>query len=247
MPAKKGQKATDSPYLRPCENNIVLSFNFTATDSDGDTAPGSFQVLVNDDVPVTIANATVTGEVDEDGLLQPPDLSSGNADAGRPGETAGTGSATISGGVVSLNSLVHFGADGPGAHPFQIVGQSAAIALISGLNLLSQGSAIDNATVVGNTVSALRMMAVRCFRSSSTTMDHGPSHCSIRSIIRRPWGGHRRRKNRSTDIAANSISSNPTGSPDHIPNSNDKVRRRTDRGRCTRCSRTEVQSKRQPR
>ncbi len=36
------------------ENNIMLTFDFTATDSDGDPALGHFQVLVNDDMPVAV-------------------------------------------------------------------------------------------------------------------------------------------------------------------------------------------------
>ena len=36
------------------ENDITLEFNFTAKDSDGDTANGDFKILVDDDVPVLI-------------------------------------------------------------------------------------------------------------------------------------------------------------------------------------------------
>lgn len=137
------------------ENNIALSFSFIATDSDGDSVPGAFTVLVNDDVPVA-ASGVATGEVDEDSLTNPPNLSIGNADAGREGETGtGTGHSTASGAAGSLNALVSFGADGPGAHPFQVVSQADAAAWISGLNLKSQGELIDNAMVSGNTVTAL--------------------------------------------------------------------------------------------
>jgi T1SS-143 domain-containing protein len=41
------------------EDNIDLTFNFTATDSDGDTATSSFKVTVNDDAP-TAAGETAT-------------------------------------------------------------------------------------------------------------------------------------------------------------------------------------------
>jgi T1SS-143 domain-containing protein len=44
------------------ENNITLSFNFTATDSDGDSAPGSFLVLVNDDTPVAVSDTNAVNE-----------------------------------------------------------------------------------------------------------------------------------------------------------------------------------------
>ena len=136
------------------DNTAPFNVNVLVTDSVGGTSSTSFTVVVNDDSPVAVASATVAKAVDEDGL-QPPDLSTGNADAGRQGEVLGTGSDSTSGLTGSLNSLVHFGADGPGAHPFQVVGQAAAIAWISGLHLSSQNSLIDNATVVGNTVTAL--------------------------------------------------------------------------------------------
>jgi T1SS-143 domain-containing protein len=138
------------------ENDIDLTFHFTATDSDGDSVTGTFMVGVDDDVPQPVASGAVTGEVDEDSLVNPPNLSSGNVDAGRDGETGtGTGHATISGNAGSLNALVAFGADGPGAHPFQLVSQTDATAWISGLHLTSQGQSIDHASVSGNTVTAL--------------------------------------------------------------------------------------------
>ena len=52
------------------ENNIVLSFNFVATDSDGDTAPGTFTVVVNDDVPV-LTGLTASGTVYEANIPVP--------------------------------------------------------------------------------------------------------------------------------------------------------------------------------
>ena len=101
-------------------NSLSLNFGYTVTDDDGDSASNSFSVAIADDVPTVAGSGSVTGEVDEDGL-QSPDLSTGNTDAGRQGETAGTGHATVSGDAGSLNGLVDFGADGPGAHPFQLV------------------------------------------------------------------------------------------------------------------------------
>lgn len=140
------------------ENNIALSFNFVATDSDGDSVPGAFTVVVNDDVPAA-GSGTVTGEVDEDalsGLANPPNLSTGNVDAGRTGETGPvTSHATITGDAGSLNALVKFGADGPAANAFHVVDQTDAASWISGLNLKSQGHDIDHATISGNTVKAM--------------------------------------------------------------------------------------------
>lgn len=52
------------------ENNINLSFNYVATDSDGDSVPGTFSVVVNDDVP-TPSTATVSGVVSEGDIPAP--------------------------------------------------------------------------------------------------------------------------------------------------------------------------------
>ncbi|POF31663.1 T1SS-143 repeat domain-containing protein [Roseibium marinum] len=49
------------------ENDIVLTFGYTATDSDGDTATSSFTVGVDDDVPVQ-GTAGTAAPVGEDGL-----------------------------------------------------------------------------------------------------------------------------------------------------------------------------------
>ncbi|WP_212488921.1 DUF5801 repeats-in-toxin domain-containing protein [Bradyrhizobium liaoningense] len=128
-------------------------FTVKVTDVDGESQTATLSVKIVDDVPVVIASGSVTGEVDEDGLAA-PNLSTGNADAGRAGETAGTGHATVSGDAGSLKALVNFGADGAGAHPFKLVDQTTASAWINGLHLTSQGKAIDHATVSGNTVTA---------------------------------------------------------------------------------------------
>ncbi|BEV43880.1 hypothetical protein CRBSH125_00630 [Afipia carboxidovorans] len=46
------------------ENDITLTFNYTAADADGDVARGSFKVLVDDDVPV-LTGQTATSSVNE--------------------------------------------------------------------------------------------------------------------------------------------------------------------------------------
>ncbi|MCR6735144.1 MAG: DUF5801 domain-containing protein [Afipia sp.] len=74
------------------ENDVTLTFNYTATDSDGDSASGSFIVTVNDDMPIIVADGLVIGAVDEDGLTGG---SIGNSDGGRSGETAGTESGRL--------------------------------------------------------------------------------------------------------------------------------------------------------
>ncbi|HKS19362.1 MAG TPA: DUF5801 repeats-in-toxin domain-containing protein, partial [Bradyrhizobium sp.] len=52
------------------ENDIALTFNYTATDSDGDAVNGKFIVGVDDDVPVVTGSGSFNiGEVFEDGLV----------------------------------------------------------------------------------------------------------------------------------------------------------------------------------
>ena len=102
------------------ENNIMLTFDFTATDSDGDPALGHFQVLVNDDIPVAVndvdsvsgAGHTATGNVITGiDLFSDANTTDGNADhvgADGPGK---------------ITQVVGFGATLATAHNFQVVGQ----------------------------------------------------------------------------------------------------------------------------
>ena len=87
------------------ENNIVLSFNYTATDSDGDSAPGTFQVLVNDDMPVAVN--------DVDSVASGASVATGNVITGV--DFVGGDSNTTDG------NADHVGSDQPGAIT-QVVG-----------------------------------------------------------------------------------------------------------------------------
>jgi T1SS-143 domain-containing protein len=95
------------------ENDIALTFNYTVTDSDGDTASSKFIVSVDDDVPVTGLNATIT--VDED------DLASGNHDTTSPGDDA----ASITPVTGTLNFSV--GADEPATVGFASLNGAAVV------------------------------------------------------------------------------------------------------------------------
>lgn len=103
-------------------NDGTLSVKVTLTDGDGDPASDivdiSCVIQFEDDGPTLVGSATLSIAVDEDGLA------TGNADAGRIGETAGTGSAVASGAAGALNALVNFGADGPGSAAFSLAIQS---------------------------------------------------------------------------------------------------------------------------
>ena len=108
------------------ENNIMLTFDFTATDSDGDPALGHFQVLVNDDIPVAVndvdsvagAGHTATGNVITGvDLFSDANTTDGNADhvgADGPGK---------------ITQVVGFGATLATAHNFQVVGQFGTLVL----------------------------------------------------------------------------------------------------------------------
>ena len=103
------------------ENDIDLTFNFTAADSDGDTAKGTFTVGIDDDVPVATGATVDVGEVYEDGLSG---LSTGN-----PEGASGSQPTSITITQANLATLVHFGADGPGGFGFNsaVEGTSAGI------------------------------------------------------------------------------------------------------------------------
>lgn len=117
------------------ENDINITFHFTATDSDGDTATGTFMVGVDDDMPVALGGNVDAGAVYEDGL------SDGNPETGHTAT-----SVTIH--AADLAHLVNFGADGPGGIGFN----QAANGTLSGLT--SDGSAISY-QITGNTLSGV--------------------------------------------------------------------------------------------
>ena len=100
------------------ENDIDLTFNFTAADSDGDTAKGTFTVGIDDDVPVATGATVDVGEVFEDGLS-----------TGNPEGASGSQPTSITITQANLATLVHFGADGPGGFGFNsaVEGTSAGI------------------------------------------------------------------------------------------------------------------------
>jgi len=130
-------------YLKP---GTVLA-TVTVTDGDGDRATTSADissaVRFEDDGPVAIATARVTATVDEDGLQ------GGNLDGNplRAGETDGSESATFTGNAGALNTLVNFGADGPGSFGLSVQNPT----VISGLFSKSQQVSIvsDGTTLTG--------------------------------------------------------------------------------------------------
>jgi T1SS-143 domain-containing protein len=101
--------------------NIILDLDYLATDADGDEAPGTLGITIDDDIPIRAADATpITTSVEEDGMsttavvpegLNGPDQSDGNKEAGDSNDDDQK-SSLVAG---SLAALVAVGADAPGA------------------------------------------------------------------------------------------------------------------------------------
>jgi T1SS-143 domain-containing protein len=115
------------------ENNQAFTINYTVTDSDGDAAPGTVNINVDDDTPIATATL-LTGTVDEDGV--PGGI------AGGPGDVAGEAT-TATGSVAALFSA---GADAPLTF--------SLLANTSGLPALTSGGVAITYSVVGNTLTA---------------------------------------------------------------------------------------------
>ena len=149
------------------ENDVTLSFNYVAKDSDGDKANGSFTIGIDDDMPVVVASGT--GTVDEDdltGVGHP-----GNNDVA-PGDDLAPGASTSITGSFGIN----FGADGPAA--------SGAISGVTLTNaIFSDGEAVSM-VAVGNDWFG-RAGARDVFKLTfNTETGSTPSRCSTTSIIR---------------------------------------------------------------
>lgn len=124
------------------ENDLVISFLFAATDSDGDTATSTFAVGVDDDMPV-VGDGVQRATLDEDDIVsffstgtEPND---GNSDGSTTGFADIVGPAHAEG---SLATLVDFGADGRGdAGGFTF--SSTAASDMEALGLQSRGETLS--------------------------------------------------------------------------------------------------------
>ncbi|ACI93156.1 vcbS [Afipia carboxidovorans OM5] len=87
------------------ENDITLTFNYTAADADGDVARGSFKVLVDDDVPV-LTGQTATSSVNEADMFTLTTVSSHSLDF----SSTGLGAAHLqAGGGAGVGVISHDG------------------------------------------------------------------------------------------------------------------------------------------
>ncbi|MFL0355979.1 DUF5801 repeats-in-toxin domain-containing protein [Erythrobacter sp. GH1-10] len=115
------------------ENEVTFTLQATLTDGDGDSAPTSLTITVDDDTPVALA-VNSQGRVDEDGL--PGGIAGGVNDA--PGEdTVATG---------SVSGIFSAGADAPLTYSLD--------SDTSGLLALSSGGVAVTYAVAGNTLTA---------------------------------------------------------------------------------------------
>ncbi|AKR54916.1 T1SS secreted agglutinin RTX [Devosia sp. H5989] len=130
------------------ENDITLTFDFTARDFDGDTVGGKFAVAVDDDSPVQLTGEEaphVSATVLEDGISASMGDAGDKLEGNREnGET--TSSDEASGLAGSLTSLIKVGADGPATFSVNFD--------LSGLpNLYSHGQPVTY-SVLGNVLTA---------------------------------------------------------------------------------------------
>ncbi len=121
----------------PTENDdLDLTFDFTVTDGDDDTASGSLTVNVNDDTPVQSGQqASFTVDEDDINTALSVGTSPNDGDAVDGSTTGGNGAATVTGNLVGL---VSFGADG--TQGFRL--QSNAVDTANAFGLTSNGDAV---------------------------------------------------------------------------------------------------------
>lgn len=125
------------------EDNQFIDLPFVVTDSNSDTANGVLHVNIDDDMPVALAGNYTAGEVYEDGLKTPGNLSNGNAEppALQPVSVLVTSAA--------LANFVSAGADGLKSFGLN-ANVSGTVHTSTGADLKSDGVvvtyAIDNGT-----------------------------------------------------------------------------------------------------
>ncbi|WP_321341261.1 DUF5801 repeats-in-toxin domain-containing protein [Breoghania sp.] len=117
-------------------DDLDLTFDFTVTDGDDDTASGSLTVSVNDDTPVQSGQqASFTADEDDINTALSVGTSPNDGDAVDGSTTGGNGAATVTGNLVGL---VSFGADG--TQGFRL--QSNAVDTANAFGLTSNGDAV---------------------------------------------------------------------------------------------------------
>ncbi|PWB65683.1 MAG: hypothetical protein C3F17_03415 [Bradyrhizobiaceae bacterium] len=119
------------------EDDLILTFGFTAYDSDGDAASGAFTVTVDDDAPVS------TGRVQSAAVYE-NELPAGTA-FGSSTDLNGDGGGNDTRYTGNLKSLVSFGADKAGTYIVETVDLAPELlALTSGGVPLTYAIGVDN-------------------------------------------------------------------------------------------------------
>ena len=149
------------------EDDLTLSFDFIATDSDGDSAEGSFTVTVDDDAPEAGPNSVIIADED--------DLASGVGD-----EQQGDQDPQNLTGVLKYS----FGADGAGTIDFAKMDGTAALygngqPITSGEEAISYSWDADSSTLTAATTSGAQVFTLELDPSTGdynftlfSTIDH---------------------------------------------------------------------------
>ncbi|MGE3626707.1 MAG: type I secretion C-terminal target domain-containing protein, partial [Hyphomicrobiales bacterium] len=136
------------------EDNIQLDFGFVATDADGDTAAGSFRVVVDDDLPVLLNSGQINYReltVDEEGLT----VAGGAPFDGNPGDSYADGGDVATqqqSGTASLG--IAWGADNGSSRAvaFSDTGNAGAnVSVAEVANLTSGGAPLEFVLIGGGT------------------------------------------------------------------------------------------------
>ncbi len=168
------------------EDNIDLTFNFTATDSDGDTVDSSFTVAVDDDSPVI--GTPEDALVDEDDLAGPPnDLAVGNNNDVATGDDATVTNATVDtdsdettvGGSLDIDfgaddaNAVENGGTPSGDGDRAVTFNASTITALNLLNLTSEGDALSYAITGNGTVLTAEAGGRTIFTVTLSDTDNG--------------------------------------------------------------------------
>ncbi|MGJ5176990.1 tandem-95 repeat protein [Bradyrhizobium oligotrophicum] len=136
------------------ENDVKLTFGFTATDADGDSTNSSFAVTINDDSPV--ATATVLCAVVEESEL--PNGSVKTITGSYGGDLNGDGNGNDSYFTGNLTSLVSFGADKLGTFTVEKINLAPEL-----LSLTSGGVALTYSIDTANNMLVAKAGSVTIF------------------------------------------------------------------------------------
>lgn len=155
------------------EDNIALTFNYTARDFDGDTASATFTVSVNDDSP-SIGNPIAAQYVDEEGVNGNAGDSYPQGDFGSAGDVAGA--ATTAGG--SLNIM--WGADAGNSHPN---GGFSGAQINGDRSVVFSGDVVGNLQLLGLTSDGVGLQYELSSDGTTLTAFKGGTHTSATEVF----------------------------------------------------------------